>query len=188
MTNEQIIWNYFLEKLSNPYGVAALMGNLYAESSLNPINSTGAKKYGLSNEEYTMIADEGKNDNFATDSVAYGLAQWRYHTRKRGLLNFARTEQKSVGDLNLQLKYIWYELGSYKTVMNALTTAKDIKSASDVFLLKYEKPANTTEAVKEKRAKYGQKYYDKYANNENIHLEVNKNEMQEIYDQLKWRV
>ena len=46
----------------------------------------------------------------------------------------------------------------YKTVLNALCDAKDIRTASDVVLLKYEKPANKSEAVKKLRASYGEKY------------------------------
>lgn len=39
-TNEQKIWNYLKSKLNNDYGVAGLMGNLYAESGLNPPESS----------------------------------------------------------------------------------------------------------------------------------------------------
>ena len=161
--NEQIIWSYLYAKLKNPYGVAALMGNLFAESSLNPINANNVKKkLGLTNEQYTAIADSRKNDNFVTDGIAYGLAQWCYKTRKQGLLSLARQENKSVGDIYLQLEYLWQELQKYKTVLNALYNAKSIKEASDIVLLRYEKPANTSDKVKEKRALYGQKYHDKY--------------------------
>ena len=35
---EKTIWDYLIGKINNPYGVAALMGNLYAESALRPSN------------------------------------------------------------------------------------------------------------------------------------------------------
>ena len=35
---EEKIWNFLKEKIINEYGVAGLMGNLYAESALNPLN------------------------------------------------------------------------------------------------------------------------------------------------------
>ncbi len=38
MDNAQYIWNYFKNKGFNDYGIAGLMGNLYAESGLNPKN------------------------------------------------------------------------------------------------------------------------------------------------------
>ena len=57
MNNEETIWNWLYIKFRNVYGVAALMGNLFAESSLNPLCANGIKKHGLTNEEYTAIAE-----------------------------------------------------------------------------------------------------------------------------------
>jgi len=185
MTNEEIIWSYLYSKIKNPYGVAALIGNLFAESSLNPINANNVKKkLGLTNEEYTAVIDSRKNDNFITDGIAYGLAQWRYSTRKQGLLLLARQQNKSIGDLNLQLEYLWQELQKYKTVLNTLCTAKNIKEASDIVLLRYEKPANTSDKVKHKRASYGQKYFDKYYSVSNIAVNVSMNALEELKKQL----
>ena len=148
------------------------MGNLFAESSLNPKLANNIKKHGMTNEQYIAVVDEGKNNNFITDSIAFGLAQWCYHTRKKGLLDKARSAGKSIGDINLQLEYLWDELQKYKTVINALYDAKDIRTASDIVLTKYEKPANQSEAVKVKRAGFGQKYYDKYASNNIVGLNI----------------
>jgi hypothetical protein len=36
--NEPYVWNALLAAICNPYGAAGLMGNLYAESALNPKN------------------------------------------------------------------------------------------------------------------------------------------------------
>ena len=36
--NAPKIWNYFKAKGLSDYGIAGLMGNLYAESGLSPIN------------------------------------------------------------------------------------------------------------------------------------------------------
>ena len=160
--NEKVIWNFLKEKIKNDYGVAGLMGNLYAESSLNPILANGIKKHGLTNQQYTDIADSGVNSSFITDGIAYGLAQWCYHTRKKKLLEKAKAKETSVGNIQLQLEYLWEELQSYKTVLNKLYSATNIKEASDIVLIKYEKPANQSDAVKAKRASYGQKYYDQF--------------------------
>ena len=37
-TNPKKIWEFLIEKIGNPYGVAGLMGNLYAESKLRQNN------------------------------------------------------------------------------------------------------------------------------------------------------
>ena len=157
--NEKVIWDYLLQKTGNAYGTAAIMGNLMAESSLNPENATGKNK----TPNYVSDADAGAID-FAHDGVAFGLVQWCYHTRKQGLLDFAKAKGASVGDLNVQLEYMCKEMSeSYKSVWSAVTSATNIRSASDVVMLKYEKPAGTSEAAKQKRANYGQKYYDQFA-------------------------
>ena len=185
MNNESTIWNYLYGKIKNPFGVAALMGNLFAESSLNPICANGVKKLGLTNTEYTNLSDAGSN-NFANDGIAYGLAQWCYHTRKEALLAYAKQHNKSVGDINLQLDYLWEELQKYKTVIKALLEATSIKDASDVVLLKYERPANKSDAVKTKRANYGQSYYNKFASrNETVNITLKRSEANELYDKLK---
>jgi len=183
MTNEEIIWNYLYEKLKNVYGVAALMGNLMAESSLNPLCANGVKKLGLTNQEYTHVVDQHKNDNFVTDGIAYGLVQWCYKTRKQGLLNQAVETNKSVGDIYLQLDYMWQELQAYKTVLNALYDAKDVRTASDIVMLKYEKPANKTEIMKERRAAYGEKFLKKYGNN-TIKFNIDLGTARKLFDQL----
>ena len=162
MTNEEKIWNYLYAELKNPYGTAGLMGNLFAESSLNPILANNIKKQGITSEQYTQIVDEGKNDNFITDGIAYGLAQWCFHTRKKGLLEKARAQKRSVGDLYVQLEYLIEEIKKYTTVYKVLLDARTIREASDTVLVKYEKPANQSEAVKAKRASYAEKYFQKY--------------------------
>lgn len=188
MSNEEYIWNWLYEKFGNNYGVAALMGNLFAESSLNPINANGIKKYGLTNTEYTAIADSGINSNFINDGIAYGLVQWCYHSRKKDLLNYAKQKNTSVGNLEIQLEFMYIELQKYKTVFNAITTSKSIRETSDVIMLKYERPKTQTEAAKEKRAGYGLKYYNKYANTKNNKIEIKKDLVAELYDRLRKQI
>jgi hypothetical protein len=185
MKNEEIIWNFLIDKIKNPYGVAAVMGNLCAESSLNPISATGVKKYGLTNKEYTDITDQRLNDNFVHDGVAYGLVQWCFYTRKKGLYDMAGAQNKSVGDLDLQLNYMWQEIQKYKVVMKAITEATNIRDASDVVMLRYERPAGTGEAAKQKRAAHGQRYFDKYANMEKTNVSFNNEAANELYEKLK---
>lgn len=187
MKNEETIWNYLYEKIKNSYGVAALMGNLFAESSFNPKCANGAKKLGLTNESYTMVVDEGKNDNFITDGVAYGLVQWCYKTRKQGLLLLSRATNRSIGDIQLQLDYLWQELQAYKTVLNALYGAKNIREVSDIVMLKYEKPAGTSEKAKAKRAEYGMKYFNKYGQ-QIIDFNISAKTATDLYEELKRKI
>ena len=156
--NEKVIWDFIYSKCGNAYGTAALMGNLMAESSLNPKNVTGSK-----DPDYVQKADAGLID-FVHDGHAFGLVQWCYRTRKEGLLYYAQSLGKSVGDINIQLEYMWKELKeSYKTAYNSIVNATNIRDSSDVIMLKYEKPANTSETMKQRRANYGQQFFNMFA-------------------------
>ena len=162
------IWDFLLSKLNNPYGVSALMGNLYVESKLNPKDLQGSysRKLGMTDDEYTNAVDNGSYsfDKFITDGAGYGLAQWTNCGRKENLYNFAKNKKSSIGDLDMQLDFLWDELQKYKTVINALYTAKNVREASDVVVKRYEKPKNQDEKYLASRAKYGQGFYDKFIN------------------------
>ena len=166
ISEEETIWNFLYGKLGNAYGTAGLMGNLYAESALKPTNlqNTYEKKLGYSDAEYTAAVDNGSYDNFVKDSAGYGLAQWTYWSRKQALQEFAKAEGKSIGDLSMQLDFIWKELTEgYKGLLSTLKSATSVTAASTAVLTIYERPADQGESVQAKRASYGQSYYDKYA-------------------------
>jgi len=162
---EEQIWNYLVSVGFNAYAVAGIMGNLYAESALNPKNLQNSYEIALkmTDESYTAAVDDGSYPSFVRDSAGYGLAQWTYWSRKAGLLEAAKAAGTSVGDLSTQLVYLVKELKSYAGVYKALMAAKSVQEASDVVLLDFEKPANQSEAVKTTRASYGMRYFKKYA-------------------------
>ena len=168
--SEKFIWDKLIAAGMNPCGAAGLMGNLYAESGLIPTNLQNSceKKLGFTDATYTAAVDSGAYTNFAKDSAGYGLAQWTYHTRKAALLAFAKAAGKSVGDMEIQVDFLLHELSaSFKTVLATLKTAATIKEASDSVLVNFERPADQSAAVMEKRAGYAQTFYDKYAGKEN---------------------
>lgn len=169
-TNEEKIWNFLIGKGLNANGTAGLMGNLYAESGLRPNNlqNTYETKLGYTDDGYTAAVDSGAYGNFVKDAAGYGLAQWTYWSRKQNLLNYAKSVGKSIGDLEMQLGFLWKELSEgYSGLLQTLKTATTVKAASTAVLLQYERPANQSESVQNTRASYGQKYYDKYATTTN---------------------
>lgn len=164
--NEEKIWNFLKSKITNDFGVAGLMGELFAESGLNPQNLQNSyeKKLGFTDATYTAAVDSGSYANFVHDSAGYGVAQWTFWSRKEALLNYVRAFGASIGDLEAQLGFLYKELSeSYPSVLAALKTATSVRAASDKVLTGFERPADQSEAVKIKRAGYGQTYYDKYA-------------------------
>ena len=142
----KVVWNFLKSQGLNDFGIAGLMGNLYAESGLKPINlqNTYEKKLRYTDAEYTAAVDQGIYTNFVNDSAGYGLAQWTYCSRKQNMLDFHKKKGKSIGDLNTQLEFLTYELSTnYKTsVWEVLKKATSILEASNAVLLKFECPAD----------------------------------------------
>lgn len=165
-TNEEIIWNFLRDKGLSASGTAGLMGNLYAESALNPTNLQNSyeRSLGYADRSYTAAVDSGAYKNFVHDQAGYGLAQWTYYTRKAALLQYAKSTGCSIGDLEMQLGYLFKELSTgYATLLGRLKSAKSVRDASDAVLTIYERPADMSERVRVQRASFGQKYYDKFS-------------------------
>lgn len=178
---EEKIWNYLYEKIGNAYGVAGLMGNLYAESGLifNRVETLCLKRLKekgktYTDATYTADVDSGKITRaeflnpLPGKVYGYSLAQWTSVGRKAGLYDSAKSKGVSIADEENCLEFLMKELTtSYKSVLSVLKTAKSVREASDVVLKKFESPANTGTSVQEKRASYGQKYYNTYAKTNN---------------------
>lgn len=165
--DDKYVWDKLKAVINNDYGVAGLMGNLYAESGIrsNNLQNTFEKKFGLTDEQYTEQVDNGviSKDKFVHDSAGYGLAQWTFWSRKQNLYDFVKTKNKSIGDLQAQVDYLIIELQGYKSVWFTLQNAKSVREASDIVLTQFERPADQSENMKKQREKYGLSYYDKFA-------------------------
>lgn len=186
MANEKVIWDYFKSQGLNDFGVAGLMGNLYAESALNPHNlqNTGNRKLDLSDDEYTAAVDNGKYKNFVRDSQGYGLAQWTYWSRKQNLLNYAKTANCSIGNLNMQLDFLMNELNkSYSSVLHTLRNGTSVLECSNAVLLNFERPADQSKRVQKKRAEFGQRYYNQFANHSTVEMTVE--QFSKLYAELR---
>ena len=101
--DDKTMWNFFKSKGLNDFGIAGLMGNLYAESGLKPTNLQNSyeKSLGMSDAEYTAAVDSGAYTNFANDSAGYGLAQWTFWSLKQELLTYVKNKNASIGDGNI---------------------------------------------------------------------------------------
>ena len=164
-TNDAKIWFFLKGKGLNDFAAAGIMGNLYAESGLEPTNLENYynQKLGMTDEEYTRAVDEGTYGNFVYDKAGYGLAQWTYYTRKESLLNFARVSGVSIGNLDMQLNFLWSEFEEYPAMFEKLKNATSVFAASNAVLLDFERPADQSEQVQERRANFGVSFFDKFA-------------------------
>lgn len=136
----QTIYNKLRAAGLSHAGVCGLMGNLMAESALvSNIAQRGMTT--LSDEDYTTKFDNAP-DSCIRDGVGYGLAQWTFWSRKQALWSYARRQGKSVGDEEMQLDFIVFELGQdYPGLLDFLRSAEDIYAAADRVCREYERPA-----------------------------------------------
>ena len=168
----QLVWTFLATKGLNDYAIAGLMGNLYCESALRPNNLQNSfeTKLGMTDKGYTDAVNKGTYKNFIHDGAGYGLAQWTFWSRKQALLYFAEKKMLSIDNLNMQLEFLWEELGAYKHVMDILSKASSIKEACNVVLREYERPAvvvkndkaGITKALNARTAA-GKDFYDKFS-------------------------
>ena len=129
-------------------GACAVIGNMMAESGMKPnIAQRGMTQ--LSDEDYTQAADNGLID-FAGDRVGYGLCQWTDSRRKAGLLAFAKTRSRSVGDETVQVPYCVAELTeNYPALWKELCSSHELYALTNDVCTLYERPA-----VNNVRARY----------------------------------
>ena len=168
----QLVWTFLATKGLNDYAIAGLMGNLYCESALRPNNLQNSfeTKLGMTDKGYTDAVNKGTYKNFIHDGAGYGLAQWTFWSRKQALLYFAEKKMLSIDNLNMQLEFLWEELGAYEHVMKVLSKASSIKEACNVVLREYERPAvvvkndkaGITKALNARTAA-GKDFYDKFS-------------------------
>ena len=165
MSNAKIIWDYLREHDINEFGTSGIMGNLYAESALSPINLQNSyeRSLGMTDAQYTAAVDNGTYTNFVHDAAGYGLAQWTYWSRKEGLLKLAKAMGKSIGDINVQLLYLYSELKQISGFNQYVKNATSVQQASDFILLNYERPLDQSQSMKNVRASCGMKYYNEFA-------------------------
>lgn len=167
------IYNYLVGTAGmTPYGAAGLMGNLEAESGMNPkaVEQLLAGKIGTNDDQYTSDIDSGKISKaeflnpLPGKVYGYGLAQWTTEGRKEGLYDLAKSRNTSIGDLGTQLDWLLEEMKSgYSTVYSALKTATSVQDASNIVLHKFEGAADQSTSVENARGSKGQAWYNKYA-------------------------
>ena len=160
------------------YGACGAIGNVFAESGANPRNLENLCEkmlgYKYTDDTYTEAVDSGKitRELFLhplgdSRQYGYGFCQWTSAGRKAGLYDLVKSRGVSIGDAKIQTEYMLSELQkSYRSVWNVLKTATSVQEASDIFLVKFESPKNTGEAVKKARASYGEQYLKIYQKEE----------------------
>lgn len=170
-------WEYLVKNGLTEAGAAGLMGNLQAESGIIPnrveiLCLKRLKEHGklYTDATYTAFVDDGTISRaeflnpLPGKLYGYGLAQWTSPGRKAGLYDLCKAKGVSIGDLNTQLEWLLTELKtSYNGVFKTLATTKDILTASNTVLTKFERPIDTGTAVRQTRYNYAKTIYEEFA-------------------------
>ena len=187
---------------------AAIMGNLQYESGLRSNNAenlyVGNNSSGTEDKDiaYTNMMNNNRaafcdkdvawsgqtNGSLSIGGrardgyVGYGLAQWTYWNRKALLWDMAHEAGVSIDNIGIQLKVLDYELkNSYKSVRDTMQNTTDLTVATSAFLKGYERPADQSDSVVQKRTGGAISYYNTYSgkiySDNSVTIEVNCNEM-----------
>lgn len=172
-------YNFFKTQGLTDAGIFGLMANIDEESDTRPDNlqetyQTILKK---TDAEYVAAVDAGTHD-FVNDQAGFGLCQWTYWSRKKALLEHVQSLGVSIADTEGQLLFIVKEMtSSYTNLWQLLKTTTSIKEASDAVLTIYERPADMSDDVKDRRAAIGLMFYEEHVNGSMGTIELSDDEM-----------
>lgn len=179
--NARYIWQYFGSKGWTLNAVAGLLGNLQAESRINPGIWQSLREWG------------------STSHHGYGLVQWTPYTKytnwckeqvlstdnKYGIVGSAE-DNYGIADMDNALKRIeweidhkkqWYSTKEFPLSFKEFTTStKDPYWLGCAFLINYERPKNQGQSVRDYRggnAKYWYNYLLPFAPEANPALTLN---------------
>lgn len=168
------IYNWLKDYGLTDAGVSGLLGNIKAESGIrsNNMQNSYENKIGLNDETYTNGVNNGTytKEQFVNDKIGYGICQWTYWSRKLGLYEYAESINHNIDSIEMQLQYLMQELNTrYKSVLQVLRTSNDIKVCSDIVLTQFEKPADQSDNVKNKRYNYSKEIYNEFSKSSDIY-------------------
>jgi len=147
--SKSTIWSRLKAKGLTDTACAAVMGNIQQESAFRPNNVED--RSGIQDEQYTRMVDDGSygDNRFVYDAYGYGLCQWTYWSRKQGLLNAAKRQHVSIADEQMQIDWLWEELGQppYVSVMNCLLSGASLYDMTAKFMRTFENPADQSDGA-----------------------------------------
>lgn len=148
--NATYIYSYLLSKGWSINSIAAILGNMQAESSINP-----------GRWQSNIV---GGNE----DGHGYGLCQWTPYTKYTGWAIASGYSDPSEMDSNLariiyevENNIQWYGTGSYSGMSfeEFATSSESVSFLAVGFLLCYERPADQSESVQNYRSSLAESWY-----------------------------
>ncbi len=151
--NEKKVWNFLISAGFTKEQAAGVIGNMYAESGVNPRRVQGTR------------TPDGDLDYPPPGNIGYGLVQWTPGTK---ILPYAQQKNKTSGDLGFQLGLLVAQLnGTDNTGIAEKNAGDDLKkqttpeAAAKSFMLKYERPLDQSEEKQAGRAEKAREVFDR---------------------------
>lgn len=163
-TYAQWLYQYLLSEIGNDYGVAGLMGNIYAESAICPFRQQGMNYTDSWNLTEVFRANNKNYFVYYDGNTGYSLAQWTSYGRRSDYYDFIGGSSY-IGDNTKSAEFLVYELKTppYAGVWSTLVSATSIRQASNKVLFDYESPADQSIAVQNQREQYSQNVYNDFS-------------------------
>lgn len=145
--NARYIYSYLIEKGWSLNAICGMLGNIEAESSMNP--------------------GRWQSDSIGSSTLGYGLVQW---TPSSKYIDWAK-EQGFVdySEMGANLARIIYEVENniqwiatssyYYSFKDFSTSGLSVSELAKAFLLNYERPADQSESVQNYRASLAEAWY-----------------------------
>lgn len=152
--NGEKIFAYLIGKGLSAEQAAGVLGNLQEESGFDPAIIQGIKGINggrprIATESYVLEKD-----------IGFGLAQWTFRSRQLALEDFARSTNRSIIDLSMQLDFLWKEL-SASPALASLQSQTTPETAAKDFHATFEQSADDAAGIQE-RAAGARELYEKY--------------------------
>jgi len=155
MTVQEYIISECKKQRLTDEAIAALMAQIQAESAfiVNNLEDTANAKLGMTDEQYVKAVDSGSYTNFVRDGFGFGIYQLTFYTRKQNFLNYVRARNGSIGDLKLQVGFMFWEFQNYFAgTWNQMKSSHNLYDLTKELLEKWENPY---EQVNNLRVRYG---------------------------------
>ncbi len=146
--NMEKAFHFFVSKGLSALESAAIVGNMYGESGINPQDQAAPG-----------------NPQVPVNGYGFGIVQWTFTSRQKPLSDFALSVNQPVNTLAPQLGFAWIELsGAYRSsTLTPLHSAQTVQDAVNIVMLHYEIPAENLRARElVKRTQAAQKALDLY--------------------------
>ena len=135
-TTEEVVWDYLKAAGYSDIQTAAIIGNIYQESGLNP----------------ARVESNGEG---------IGLVQWSFG-RKQSLINYASSKGKDWSDLESQLEFLVSELDSkqfYQPYKDTFMNPYSVSEATEAFCFGFERPNKAKANLSFRQEKAWEAYY-----------------------------